>query len=221
MSTRETLDALKLLRLLAAECESVNDHKWRKCKRCTTLRGLEMRFGLTMRLLNHAIEALASSAVQPEPPTATVDEEDAATRWLLQAMDDLYPMPDDDRRTERAGRTCYALKQWMSEKVEELEKMVPKLMDRFKVAPVQPEPARPWRSIETHDGGDVKALFWLVPLPADECPTDGSGRPITALHVAPFFYHGRYGNWGSLFAATHWQPEPTPPSSAGSAQERA
>ena len=68
--SKQIADALKLLQRVTAECDGApTDHAWRTCKRCTAIHGIEMRFGLTMRLLNAAIEALASSAVQPEPPT--------------------------------------------------------------------------------------------------------------------------------------------------------
>ncbi len=68
--SKQIADALKLLQRVTAECDGApTDHAWRTCKHCTAIHGIEMRFGLTMRLLNAAIEALASSAVQPEPPT--------------------------------------------------------------------------------------------------------------------------------------------------------
>ncbi len=71
----ETADALTLLRQLVAPCEPISfdkdewragDHKWRDCRRCMALHALDLRFDLSMRLLNVAIKALASSAVPPE-----------------------------------------------------------------------------------------------------------------------------------------------------------
>jgi hypothetical protein len=153
-------------------------------------------------------EYLASSAVQPEPPNATVDEDDAATKWLLQAMDDLYPLPDDDRRTERAGRTCYALKQWMAAKVAELQTMLPKLMERFKVAPVQPE--SPWRSMESAPKDGTKVLVYVE--------RDGHHWQIVARTLDRL--DGWYSDPGKhLVKATHWMPLPAPPSSDPSVPE--
>lgn len=87
-------DALKLLRLLAMPCEGTNEHSWRKCKRCTAIHGLEMRFSLTMRLLNAAIAALSSSLVQPEP---------AGPDQLWQAFEaGHYAWPCQDAPTRRA-----------------------------------------------------------------------------------------------------------------------
>lgn len=50
--------------------------------------------------------ALGSRGVPQEEP-------DDATAELLAALDELYPLPDDNRRVERAGRTAAVLKQWM------------------------------------------------------------------------------------------------------------
>jgi hypothetical protein len=44
-------DSLRLLATLLEPCEGADEHSWRKCKRCTAMHGLEMRFPVTMRLM--------------------------------------------------------------------------------------------------------------------------------------------------------------------------
>lgn len=39
--------------------------------------------------------------------------QDEATAELLAALDELYPLPDDEKRCERAGRTAFVLKRWI------------------------------------------------------------------------------------------------------------
>jgi hypothetical protein len=49
-------DGLKLLRTLLEPCEGVDEHSWRKCRRCTAMHGLEYRFGVTMRALQAVVD---------------------------------------------------------------------------------------------------------------------------------------------------------------------
>jgi hypothetical protein len=57
--TPELQDALTLLKQLAAPCDGApTDHGWRKCKRCTAVHGVQMRFKVSMRLIQRAIDAL-------------------------------------------------------------------------------------------------------------------------------------------------------------------
>ncbi len=65
-----------------------------------------------------------------QPMTGDHDE---ATQELLEALDVLYPLPDDARRVERAGRTAYVLKQWMASREAELLTMIPKAIARFQI----------------------------------------------------------------------------------------
>ncbi len=59
LQSRELQDALTLLKQIAAPCDGApSDHGWRKCKRCIAIHGLTMRFGLSMRLLDRAIQEL-------------------------------------------------------------------------------------------------------------------------------------------------------------------
>lgn len=57
-ATNQQADILKLLRTLVEPCEGADDHAWRKCRRCAAIHGVEMRFPLSMRLLQAAIEGL-------------------------------------------------------------------------------------------------------------------------------------------------------------------
>jgi hypothetical protein len=59
---------------------------------------------------------------------AEKDDDDLATAELLATLDALYPLPDDDRRVERAGRTAAAVKRWMSRAIESL---VPDVLSRL------------------------------------------------------------------------------------------
>lgn len=45
---------------------------------------------------------------------------DRATAELLATLDELYPLDDDDKRTERIERTEAALKRWMVQTAESL-----------------------------------------------------------------------------------------------------
>jgi hypothetical protein len=63
----QTADALNLLATLLLPCEGADDHSWRKCKHCTAMHGLEMRFPVTMRLMEH----LQSLALRPSQEEAT------------------------------------------------------------------------------------------------------------------------------------------------------
>lgn len=67
-----------------------------------------------------------------------------------------------------------------------------------------------WLPIEAAPNNEV-ADFWVIPKPAEECPTDTSGNPITSNHL-PFRYTGRLKTWSSLSKATHWMPLPAAPS---------
>jgi len=59
-------DAVKLLDQLVAPCDGApTEHGWRKCKRCTAVHGVEMRFGLSMRLLKAAADQLALPVSRP------------------------------------------------------------------------------------------------------------------------------------------------------------
>ena len=60
-------------------------------------------------------------------------DHDDALQELLDALDVLYPLPDDAQRVERAGRTAYVLKQWMAFREAELLTMIPKAIARFQI----------------------------------------------------------------------------------------
>ena len=72
--------------------------------------------------------------------------------------------------------------------------------------------ATDWQPIETAPHGPA-CLFWVVPKSKEETWTDTSGRPITA-HGEPYIVMGPYGQWGSLWKATHWMPLPSAPTQA-------
>jgi hypothetical protein len=59
----ELQDALTLLKTIAAPCDVVLDHKWRDCKRCMAVHGIERRFKVSMRLIQRLLSALASPEV--------------------------------------------------------------------------------------------------------------------------------------------------------------
>lgn len=61
--------------------------------------------------------------------TETADD---ATAELLTALDELYPLPDDAKRVERAGRTAYVLTRWMSRVMTEFEASIPALIDKLR-----------------------------------------------------------------------------------------
>ena len=66
-----------------------------------------------------------------------------------------------------------------------------------------------WHPIETAPRGPA-CLFWVVPKSAEETWTDTSGWPVTA-RGEPYIVMGPYGDWGSLWKATHWMPLPRAP----------
>jgi hypothetical protein len=72
--------------------------------------------------------------------------------------------------------------------------------------------AAEWQPIETAPRGPA-CLFLIVPKSEEETWTDSSERPITA-HGEPYIVMGPYGQWGSLWKATHWMPLPQAPDSA-------
>jgi len=66
-----------------------------------------------------------------------------------------------------------------------------------------------WLSIEAAPK-DEEVWFWLVPLDESETFYDTSNNAILTKGKP----HGRltkYGHWGSLWKATHWQLKPEPP----------
>ena len=69
--------------------------------------------------------------------------------------------------------------------------------------------AAEWQPIETAPRGPA-CLFLIVPKSEEETWTDSSERPITA-HGEPYIVMGPYGQWGSLWKATHWMPLPRAP----------
>ena len=69
--------------------------------------------------------------------------------------------------------------------------------------------AAEWQPIETAPRGPA-CLFLIVPKSEEETWADTSGRPITA-HGEPYIVMGPYGQWGSLWKATHWMPLPRAP----------
>lgn len=66
MSGQTQDDALTLLQQLVAPCERTTDHAWRKCKRCAAVHGIDMRFPLSMRLLQAAIDRLQEMEGRPD-----------------------------------------------------------------------------------------------------------------------------------------------------------
>ncbi len=78
-------------------------------------------------------------------------EDDQATAELLHALDVLYPLPDDDKRAERAGRTAAVLKQWMAHRVKEVTEMLPRLLRRAMVVPADVAPAESLRAVFTNE----------------------------------------------------------------------
>lgn len=70
---------------------------------------------------------------------------------------------------------------------------------------------RTWHPIETHDGGDREALFWIVPKTPEEAYCGTSGNPIFGTFT-PYLFKGKSRCWSSLSKATHWMPLPSPPS---------
>lgn len=56
------------------------------------------------------------------------------TDELLHALDDLYPLPDDARRAERAGRTAFVLKRWMAKAHADIEAAIPAMVKRLQTA---------------------------------------------------------------------------------------
>ena len=78
-------------------------------------------------------------------------------------------------------------------------------------------PATEWQPIETAPRGPA-CLFWVVPKSAEETWTDTSGWPITA-RGEPYIVMGPYGDWDSLWKATHWMPLPQAPERASAAQQ--
>jgi hypothetical protein len=92
-------------------------------------------------VFDRAIPGLPLAAAGAETPTPE-EQDDPATTALLAALDELYPLPDDAQRVERAGRTAFVLKRWMAYRDEELITMIPRLMARFRPLPPPPEPRR-------------------------------------------------------------------------------
>ena len=72
--------------------------------------------------------------------------------------------------------------------------------------------ASDWQPIETAPRGP-ECLFLIAPKSEEETWADTSGRPITA-HGEPHIVMGPYGQWGSLWKATHWMPLPRAPRGA-------
>ena len=74
-----------------------------------------------------------------------------------------------------------------------------------------------WQPIETAPRHQ-RCFFWVVPKSEHECPTNTSGRPITAVGHEPHRIEGEWGWWGSLWKPTHWMPlpdAPAPPTPSG------
>lgn len=76
-----------------------------------------------------------------------------------------------------------------------------------------------WRSIESAPRGE-EVWFWLRPKNADETYYNTSGQPILST-AQPCARVCKYGQWGALWTATHWQPHfvPEPPAAMLAAVE--
>lgn len=72
------------------------------------------------------LDALADQKVEQ----VEVGDDDVTSK-LLATLDELYPLPDDTKRAERAGRTAFALKRWM-EKAVDAE--IPQVIARLRAA---------------------------------------------------------------------------------------
>lgn len=71
-------------------------------------------------------------------------------------------------------------------------------------------PYEPWQPIETAPT-EGKAIYWIVPLPAEETYRDSSGNPVVAK-FEPYAAILLHRGWSSLSKATHWMPIPRTPS---------
>ncbi len=72
-----------------------------------------------------------------------------------------------------------------------------------------------WRSMDSAPKNEI-VDFWIVPKLPEECYTDTSGNPITAMNIEPYRRTCKFNGWGALFKAVAWMPLPAPPPSASS-----
>lgn len=118
-------------------------------------------------------EASGDERSDPAAPVPSGQEELGleATQELLEDLSRLYPLPDDDARIERCGRTAAVVKRWMARTMVDIEQtMIPTILQ--KVRPV----AAPATAIEgvwtaeqlaaepfiQHDGPTVEGLIRAI-----------------------------------------------------------
>ena len=95
---------------------------------------------------------------------AMSETHDQATSELLEVLDELYPLSDDARRVERAGRTAFVLKRWMAVRTAELEALVPALIEQV------------WSTVRTTRAVDAE-------IPKSESGTVPNGAPDPSSSV--------------------------------------
>lgn len=76
------------------------------------------------------LRALASASASPQAKGEEWQPSDDATAELLAGLDELYPLPDDDKRCERAGRTAAVLKRWIQNEEVSLARAAMVIMKR-------------------------------------------------------------------------------------------
>lgn len=83
----------------------------------------------------HAIEQAREDArYDDDPMTAATDE-------LLESLDALYPLPDDSRRAERAGRTAAEVKRWMAAAHADIAAAIPAMIAKSRSVPAGATPS--------------------------------------------------------------------------------
>lgn len=151
----------------------------------------------TCRTCLHAEIARLQTALA----SANANHERFEREWYLRG-DEIERLREDDRRWENAHKILLV----------EIERLKRPWHEREAphCANCSCPPHEPWQPIETAPT-EGKAIYWIVPLPAEETYRDSSGNPVVAK-FEPYAAILLHRGWSSLSKATHWMPIPRTPS---------
>jgi chromosome segregation ATPase len=120
-------DGIRLLETILEPCEGIDEHSWRKCRRCTALHGIENRFPLSISALESVLGALREREREIEALKADRDE------WMASSAGYGSDMVEWKIRAEAAEVEIEALKADVAKamRCESLALPWPELLERL------------------------------------------------------------------------------------------
>ena len=105
-------------------------------------------------------------------------EQDDSLAELLAALDELYPLPDDDKRAERAGRTAAVLKRWRLRESEWFQAEITRAILRYTVRGYtagENADAKHWRTRAEEAEAKLGRHYWTTSTDLNKCDICGDG----------------------------------------------